>query len=101
MAKTKRGLDRLRQGEAAVYSVGEAARLLGWTGAAEWLHAKGLVYVVDGRERVIWGDALDAIRGDDRARPRFESPKPQGSQRRSWHMSPEELAEAADRLNRP
>lgn len=51
-------------GPAAVLPVAEAAALLplGDTDARDWLTSRGLVLALRGREVVIWGDVLDAIR---------------------------------------
>lgn len=80
--------DRLRQAEAAVYTVREAARLLGWDGAEQWIRREALPVAVDGRERVIWGDILQRMREQrpttERANPLPNRP---GAQR-AWDVSP-------------
>jgi hypothetical protein len=47
-----------------VISVNRTVRHLPWRDAhvRRWLRASGLIYTVDGREVVVWGDVLDAIR---------------------------------------
>jgi len=89
--------DRLRQAEAAVYSVREAARLLGWDGAEQWIRREALPVTVDGRERVIWGDILQRMREQ---RPTTERPNPnplpnRPNAQRAWDVSP---AEALNRF---
>jgi hypothetical protein len=58
-----------------VISIARAARGLSMrkTVAAEWMRRSGLVRLIAGRERVIWGDVLAAVReapDPDRARRR-------------------------------
>ncbi len=58
---------RLRQGEAAVLSVTEAARLIPGREAdvRKWLRAQGLVRYLMGKPVVIWGDILDTLKADE------------------------------------
>jgi len=61
--------ERVKLGVVAVFSLAVAASRLPWGDSASrrWLYEQGLVYeaVVDGKSRhtVIWGDVLDALRG--------------------------------------
>ena len=94
--------DRLSLGAGAVFTLREAARLLGWTGAEAWIRRQGIVRRVDGRERVVWGDVLDAVR-HERAmadnRPKVpgvapgagQSAKNGGSNRPLWESDPAEV----------
>ena len=56
---------RAALGAAAVVSVRVAAEWLPWSDqdARLWLRRRGLVREVDGREVVVWGDVVAAIRG--------------------------------------
>ena len=56
--------DRLLLGRAAVLSPSEAGRLLPVerVKAKAWLEEMGLVRILCGKEVVIWGDVLDALR---------------------------------------
>lgn len=55
---------RLLLGMASVLSPRRAAELLPWrdSEARRWLRAQGLILTVGGRELVIWGDVLEALR---------------------------------------
>lgn len=68
-------------GVAAVLSPAQAAELLPWrdADAREWLDRAKLVRRVDGREVVIWGDVILALRGEERA---SEPPPPQAPAQR-------------------
>jgi len=57
-------LRRERLGEAAVFTLSAAAELipLADTDARRWLRARGIVRNLNGRELVIWGDVVSAIR---------------------------------------
>lgn len=50
---------------AGVYPLREAARHVGMreSVARNWMRKAGLARTVEGREVVIWGDVLDALRG--------------------------------------
>lgn len=55
---------RARLGDAAIYSVRQAAELLPWetSDAVQWLHRMGLVRVVaGGREVVSWREVLAQV----------------------------------------
>jgi hypothetical protein len=54
--------DRLAQGEAALLSPAQAARLVGGRRARRWLAEAGLVRRTPLGERVIWGEVLAAMR---------------------------------------
>jgi hypothetical protein len=54
--------DRLAQGEAALLSPAQAARLVGGRRARRWLAEAGLVRHTPLGERVIWGEVLAAMR---------------------------------------
>lgn len=73
VASSERAQARRQLGEAAVLTPAQAAQLLPWddASAGEWLRRRGLVRRVDGREVVIWGDVLEAIRsgGQDASPP--------------------------------
>jgi len=58
--------ERLKQGRAAVFSVSQAARLLGFEDAARWLRRNGLVSRIGTREKVVWGAVIDCL---GKARP--------------------------------
>jgi hypothetical protein len=67
---------RLTPSPSALLSVPEAARLLGWNGARDWIRHHVPIYHPDGRERVIWSEVLDAVRGvDEKPRKRFRLAK--------------------------
>lgn len=53
-------------GPATILTLACAARLLQMrrVDAIDWLHARGLVVTCAGRERVIWGDVLAALRDE-------------------------------------
>lgn len=73
---SRRNEERLRLGGAAVLSVSYAAEMLpvrDGDGRA-WLRARGLVRQLNGEDVVVWGDVLDALRGDQAA-PRVRAPK--------------------------
>lgn len=55
---------RLALGAAAVLALGDAARLLPMSDgeARAWLHDQGLVRDLAGRDVVVWGDVIDALR---------------------------------------
>lgn len=59
--------DRLALGAAAVVTVATATSLLplGDKEARTWLRDRGLVRDLLGRQVVVWGDVLDALKGDD------------------------------------
>ena len=63
-ARSSRATVRLALGDAAVLTPAQAAQLLpiGDTEARAWLHEAGLVRLLRGREVVIWGDVLQALR---------------------------------------
>ncbi len=81
--------DRLAQGAAAVFTVREAARLLGWKGAEAWIRRQGLAVRVDGVERVIWGDLLDRARErqEDQGR-RVDAPQRAHNRPKTWEEEP-------------
>lgn len=54
--------DRLAQGEAALLSPAQAARLVGGRRARQWLVEAGLVHRTPLGERVIWGEVIAAMR---------------------------------------
>jgi hypothetical protein len=71
--------ERLALGHAAVLSPSRAAELLPWreSEAIEWLRSRGLVRRVHdlGRDVVIWGEVIEALRtpAPDRPAPRGTS----------------------------
>jgi len=79
---TRRDL-RLLLGVAAVLTPAQAAELLPWrdADAREWLDRAKLVRRVDGREVVIWGDVILALRGEEKAN-KPPAPEPPTRRRR-------------------
>lgn len=61
---TRISLMRAAQGESALYPIGQAAALLGFAGAAEWIREHVRVRHVNGQARVLWGDVLAATEAD-------------------------------------
>ena len=76
-AISNRGAQRLALGSGAVFSVAQAAGLLPIhdRDARRWIRDRGLVRHLAGREVVIWGDLLDAVRSGDDVQP-VERPAP-------------------------
>jgi hypothetical protein len=72
-----------------VISVNRTVRHLPWRDAhvRRWLRDSGLIYTVDGREVVVWGDVLDAIR-------RQRDPKPSKARVKSAKKSSDAGVEA-------
>lgn len=62
---------RLALGEAAVFSLTDAAELLPIreTDARRWLRSRGLVRQLEGRDVVTWRKVLDAIEAGDEPAP--------------------------------
>jgi hypothetical protein len=65
-----RNLARRQLGEAAVFSLNQAAELLPWADSEvrQWLTDRGLVRHVNGRSIVRWRDVLEAL-GDPPSAP--------------------------------
>lgn len=72
VASSERARARRELGEAAVLTPAQAAQLLPWedAAAAEWLRRRDLIRRVDGREVVVWGDVVEAVRQGDTATAR-------------------------------
>lgn len=72
-------LRRERLGEAAVFSLSGAAELLPLADAdaRRWLRDLGIVRHLGGRELVIWGDVVNAIRDGDAPRVQASRPRRQ------------------------
>lgn len=65
-------------GPAAVVSLSDAAELLpgGYARRRAWLEARGLVHDLDGDPVVVWGEVVDAVRGDERHARAKPAPDP-------------------------
>lgn len=74
-AAGERHRDRLRMGPGAVLTVNEAAALLPIADrdARAWLHHRGLVRSLAGRDVVLWIDVLDELRAGEV--PATEAPR--------------------------
>ena len=82
--KSRREEKRLRLGEAAVFTARQAAELLPLSDdrCLDWLRRRGLVRCLDGRQVVIWGDFLEALRTPDPDTPPA-TPRPLSNLRRT------------------
>ena len=61
---TKVSLMRAAQGASALYPIPQAAALLGFNGASEWIRENVRIRYVNGQQRVLWADVLAATEAD-------------------------------------
>jgi hypothetical protein len=80
MSSTTVHEERLRQGDAALYSLRRAAKLAGlpYSEVVPLWRAAGIVRTVLGRELVVWGDVTAWVRGRPYAAPRRTFVPPPG-----------------------
>ncbi len=59
--------ERIHLGASGVFALSKAAKLLPLrdSDARGWLRQKGLVLNLEGREVVVWGDVVEALRAHD------------------------------------